>query len=362
MSTRKFRNDDFLMLSRPEYFALLAREISALQKGDRAVVMTMGFNPYTPEIKPIVTAMKAAAKHGATVSLLMDAFDFLINADTKVPGPLWLSPKFALDRRMREPFRSRLAELKALAEHGATHTVTNQPGKAFVWPFNGRSHIKAVVINDVVYMGGCNLNNPHELDMQLRWHDPETAEWLYDMLLEFEKNGSVRQTLHDTDQIRKLDDKTTLYIDAGVAHQSAIFDEALRMIDEAQEWLVLTSQYFAPGLGTKALARALKRGVKITYYYSHYSMHGPIEGTLHRIAQWRERRRLPAALFERRLPAGQHLHAKILATEKGVLIGSHNYGDMGVHAGTAEIALKRTDEAFGKQAVKFIENLIENHP
>jgi len=358
MSTRDFRNNDFRMLSRPEYFALLAKELLPLGKGDRAVVTTMGFSPNMAEIKPIAEAMKTAAKNGATVSLLMDAFDFLINADTKVPGPLWLSPKFHLDRRMREPFRTRLAELKAFAEHGGTHTVTNQPGKAFVWPFSGRSHIKAVVINDTVYMGGCNLNNPHELDIQLRWRDPETADWLYNTLMRFEKIGSVRQALEDTDQTRKLDNKTTLFIDAGVPDQSIIFDEALRMIDEAQEWLVLTSQYFAPGLGTQALARALKRGVKITYYYSHYSMHGPIESTLHRVAQWRERRRLPLALFERRLPIGQHLHAKILATEKGTLIGSHNYGDFGVHVGTAEIALKRTDVAFGKKAVEFIEKQI----
>jgi len=358
MSTREFRNDDFRMLSRPDYFALLAKELSRLHTGDRAVVMTMGLTPTTPEVGAVVTSMNQAAKQGADVSLIMDAFDFLINGDTKVPGPLWLSSRLDFDRRMWEPFNAKLKTLQQFSLNGVRHTVTNQPGKTFVWPFVGRSHIKVAIVNDVIYMGGCNLNNPHELDIMLRWHDPKTANWLYQLLLDIEKVGSVRKSLHDKDIMRKLGSKTTLYIDAGVQKQSAIFDEALSMIDNAKEWIVFTSQYFAPGLGIKALDRALKRGVKITYYYSHHSMHGPIEGPLHRIAQWRERRRLPAALFEKRLPKGQHLHAKILATENGVLIGSHNYGDMGVNSGTAEIAMKRNDVAFGKRAVAFIENLI----
>ncbi len=358
MSTRDLRNNDFQLLSRTEYFHTLAKDLDKTKKGDRAFVATMGLAPTTPEVQVVMKALNAAATRGVNVSLLMDAFDFLINVDTKVPGPLWLSPKIDFTRRMWEPFGSRLAALQKFSELGGKHTITNQPGRRFVWPFVGRSHIKAVVINDIVYTGGCNLNYPKELDVMVRWHDSKTADWLYKNLTNFEKTGNVRGSLNDKDVTRKIDSKTTLFIDAGVPHQSVIFDEALAMIDNAQEWLVLTSQYFAPGLGTQALARALKRGVKITYYYSHYSMHGPIESTLHRIAQWRERRHLPAALFEKRLPEGQHLHAKILATENGVLMGSHNYGDMGVNVGTAEIALKRTDVAFGKKAVDFIEKQI----
>ena len=168
----------------------------------------------------------------------------------------------------------------------------------------------------------------------------------------------MRGSLAGQDQEFVLDNKTRIIIDAGVPKQSAIYDEALGMIDNAQEWLVLTSQYFAPGVGTQALARALARGVKITYYYSHYSMHGPLEGPIHGVAQWGLKQRLPAALFEKRLPRGVHLHAKLLATEQGAMIGSHNYGDLGVQLGTAEIALQRDDAAFAKRAVAFIEKQI----
>ena len=348
------------MLSRTGYFQALIDDLAKVKKGDRVVVATMGFTPTSLEVGAVAQALNNAAARGAVVSFLMDAFDFLINADTKIPGPLWYNTTFALDRWMRKPFRSKLNALKAFHESGGRYTITNQPGKVFVWPFTGRSHIKAVVINDIVYTGGCNLNQPHEIDIMLRWRDRATADWLYKLLMDAEKNGNVRASLHYKDQVRKLDDKTSIIVDAGVAGQSAIFDEALAMIDNAKEYIVFTSQYFAPGKGTKALARAHARGVKITYYYSHYSMHGPIEGTLHRMAQWRERRRMPADLFEKRLPRGQHLHAKVLATENGVLIGSHNYGDMGVNVGTAEIALKREDAAFGLKAAAFIEKLLTN--
>jgi phosphatidylserine/phosphatidylglycerophosphate/cardiolipin synthase-like enzyme len=355
---RQFKNSDFMMLSRPGYFRQLIDDLAKVKKGDRVVVTTMGFTPTSPEVGAVADALNAAAARGATVSFLMDAFDFLINVDTKIPGPLWRSTAFSFDRRMREPFRSKLNALKAFHDNGGVFTVTNQPGKILTWPFTGRSHIKAVVINDIVYAGGCNLNQPHEIDIMLRWRDPDTADWLYELLMNAEKHGNVRKSLNFKDQIRKVDDKTNLMVDAGVVGRSAIFDEALSMIDNAKDYIIFTSQYFAPGLGIKALHRAHQRGVKITYYYSHYSMHGPIEGTLHRIAQWRERQRLPADLFERQLPRDQHLHAKVLATENGVLIGSHNYGDMGVNVGTAEIAIKRNDAAFGKQAAAFIEELL----
>jgi phosphatidylserine/phosphatidylglycerophosphate/cardiolipin synthase-like enzyme len=341
------------MFTRTEYFRALAKDIKITKKGDRVMVATMGFSPMIPVVGDVAAALNAAAIRGVDTNLFMDSFDFLINEATKVPGPLWLSPD--MEHRMREPFNTRRAALRTFAKNGGHYTITNQPGKRFTFPFSGRSHIKAAIINDIVYVGGCNLNAPKEIDIMLRWKDARTANWLYGLLQEAARVSNVRESFKYADQQFVVDNKTRIFVDAGVAHQSVIFDEALSMIDNAKKWIGLTSQYFAPGLGTQALARAHKRGVKIVYHYSHPSMHGPIESTLHHIAQWRERQRLPADLFTRRLPRGQLLHAKILATENGVLVGSHNYGDMGVNVGTAEIALKRTDEAFGKRAFAFIE-------
>jgi hypothetical protein len=48
---------------------------------------------------------------------------------------------------------------------------------------------------------------------------------------------------------------------------------------------------------------------------------------------------------------GPGLHAKLIATEKGAIIGSHNYVRTGVQLGTAEIALMRYDTVFARNAI-----------
>ncbi len=341
------------MLSRLDYFRTLADDIRKTKKGDRVIIASTCFSPEKSGVDAVAEALIAAAKRGAYTTFIMDAFDFLVKGDTKVPGPLWFRTNF--EGRMREPFHTRYATLQKLERAGGHFTITNQPGRPFSVPFAGRSHIKGVVINDIVYVGGCNLNSPQEIDIMLRFKDARAAHWLHRLLIKIGADGNVRASMGDRDQTFALDEKTQIIVDAGVPDQSAIFDEALAMINNAREWLVLTSQYFEPGVGTQALASALKRGVKITYYYSHYSMHGPLEGPLHGAAQWREKRRLPLSLFEHRLPRGVHLHAKLLATEQGLMIGSHNYAYLGVQLGTAEIALKRNDAAFARRAAAFIE-------
>ena len=345
------------MFSKVDYFRRLAEDIQKTKKGERIVIASTCFSPEEAGVREITEALIAAAKRGVHTTLIMDAFDFLVKGDTKVPGPLWFRTNF--EARMREPFHTRYAALQKLEQAGGHFTITNQPGKAFSVPFVGRSHLKGVVINDIVYVGGCNLNSPHEIDIMVRFRDDRTAHWLYDLLTKIGADGNVRASMGGQDQTFAVDEKTQIIVDAGVTKQSTIFDEALAMIDNAREWLVFTSQYFAPGAGTQALARALKRGVKITYYYSHYSMHGPFEGPLHGAAQWREKRRLPASLFEHRLPRGVHLHAKLLATEQGLMVGSHNYAYLGVQLGTAEIALKRNDAAFARRAAAFIEKQLD---
>ncbi|HSX07328.1 MAG TPA: phospholipase D-like domain-containing protein [Candidatus Saccharimonadales bacterium] len=348
-----FKNADFEPFTRREYFTALVRDINKAKKGDRVLVASMGFSAELEPIAKVAEALNAAAARGVKTILIMDAFDFLVNGVTKVPGPLWF--KTGLNPNMREPYRTRYNALQSLVENGGTYAITNQPGKRFTWPFARRSHIKTAIINDTVYVGGHNLNNIEEIDTMLRWRDQRTADWLYELMRTAAQGGNVRESLGGQDQTFAVDNKTTLFVDAGQPRQSIIYDEALHMIETAREWLVLTSQYFEPGPSTQALARALRRGVKITYYYSHPSMHGPLEGPFHHVAQWRERQHLPAALFEKRLPRGVHLHAKLLATEQGVMIGSHNYALLGVQLGTAEIALRRNDVAFAKRMVKHVE-------
>jgi hypothetical protein len=68
---------------------------------------------------------------------------------------------------------------------------------------------------------------------------------------------------------------------------------------------------------------------------------------------FRESLRVPKGFFTEMLPrGGDTLHAKLLITDTGTMIGSHNYVAAGVLLGTAEIALLSRDKDFAKQALK----------
>jgi hypothetical protein len=55
-----------------------------------------------------------------------------------------------------------------------------------------------------------------------------------------------------------------------------------------------------------------------------------------------------------------HIHAKLIATERAAMIGSHNYVVQGVSLGTAEAAILRNDPQFSEQAVEvFTKRLAE---
>jgi hypothetical protein len=74
-----------------------------------------------------------------------------------------------------------------------------------------------------------------------------------------------------------------------------------------------------------------------------------------------ERTHQPSALFDQQLHKDlPYLHAKLLATEQGAMIGSHNYVGVGVSFGTAELTLLRYDNQFAQSAVAHFHEQLAN--
>jgi phosphatidylserine/phosphatidylglycerophosphate/cardiolipin synthase-like enzyme len=145
-----------------------------------------------------------------------------------------------------------------------------------------------------------------------------------------------------------------ILIDAGVPKQSTIYDHALALIDDAREHIFFTCQYFPGGKTARHLLAAHKRGVDVRIVYSHPLAHG-VKSPGHYLYNARERLRLPAEFFaDQRTAKAPLLHAKVIATEKGAIVGSHNYVSQGVWLGTAEIALLNQDPAFAKAVIRKI--------
>lgn len=342
-TAKRLKNDDFALLTKREYFTDLLTRIPKLERGDRLLLMTHDLDVRQPLVAQILDNLQTAAERGVTATFMLDERTFPVLQRL----PATPASKVLIQRTN--------GVLAALRSAGVACHVMNSSYRRVVNRFAGRSHIKAAIINDDIYIGGCNLSSPEYIDLMARWHDARTAGHLYELLRGMGANGNVRAACHGHDQTFVVDPQTTLLLDAGTPRQSFIYTEAIRLIDEAKEWIVLTCQYFPNSVTAKHLALAYRRGVNVSVYFNHPSKHRPGHNVLHHLVLLHERARHPAALFEHRLRKDMpFLHAKLLATEQAAMIGSHNYVTAGVSFGTAELTLLRRDPDFAREAAQHI--------
>lgn len=345
-------SNDFSFYGHADYYRDLVVRIEQTKHGDSVALATMNFEPRVQGVQSVVDALSAAASRSVNVKLVVDAYNFLVSKN-KLLGPMWFSKD--LPRHMPAFYQRKLAALQQLENSGGHYVITNVPARQFRVPFGGRSHIKYARINDYVYVGGCNLGITH-IDLMVGWHDPTLAEWLGNFADAVMQTKDVSVALNNQDVVRGLDDQTELLVDAGVAGQSIIYEKALELIDQAQESIYITCQFFPNSQTTKRLVQAHKRGVKVTVIFNHPWQHGA-HYPLQQAVVWRERARTPKVFFANQLARSHtYLHAKLIATEKGAIVGSHNYVPIGVELGTAEIALLRHEPEFALAAIRAIKD------
>ncbi|HVO86545.1 MAG TPA: phospholipase D-like domain-containing protein [Candidatus Binatia bacterium] len=346
-------NARYNFYSKPEYYQKLIDEISKAKSGDRAALASMGLKLQEPHVSEIIQQLTKAASRGVNVQLWIDARSFLLWPESMRPGPLFY--RGHLPKKLKEPFKSQLLSLDALKSAGGHYAIVNQPARRLSLPFAGRSHLKLAVINDYLMLGGCNLTSADEMDMMVGWRDIVAADLLYELTAKVVANKKVRAAIGDKDILHKLGPRTELLIDSGVPKQSAIFDRALRLIDEAEQSVFIVCQYYPNSVTLAHLKAAYRRGVKVTMVYNHPSQHGFLRSGLQNMVILRERMRTPNRLFQGQLQKDlPFLHAKLVATEQAAIIGSHNFVPAGVNLGTAEIALLDRSPDFSKACVDAI--------
>jgi len=345
--------NQFDFYSRTEYFEALVSRIDSTKRGDRVAVATMTLDARPPLVMQLIQSLTAAAGRGAEVYLAVDAYTFLSREDSFIPGPLWRHR--TIPQNLPEPYATQLTCLQTLAEHGGHYTITNMPARRFSVPPKGRSHIKGAVVNDYLYIGGCNLESPQDIDIMIGQTNLKAADWIYEWFTTMVKTGSTKRTFGGHDQSLHLANAVDLLIDSGVPKQSIIYDQAMQLIDTAEQSIFFTCQYFPGGKTAQHLLAAHKRGVQVRIVFSHPHRHGK-KALAHHAYNARERLRLPAEFFAYRQPKyAPRLHAKVIATEKGAIVGSNNYVTQGVLLGTAEIAMRYDDPSFARQVIQKIE-------
>jgi cardiolipin synthase len=347
----------YTLYARPAYFDTLAKEIAATKSGDRVLVTSMTLRPQDDLVQTIITSLCEAASRGVIVHFSIDAHQFLSYEFQRL-GPLWFHKDFP--EKMSPPFARKYATLEKLYRAGVHVGVTNQPHKRFTSPFAGRSHIKTAIINEKLYIGGCNLSASDQLDVMVSWHDKTSADWLYNLMHSMVVNESSLDAFGMIDHQYAINKKALVLIDTGVRDQSIILRQALKVIDDAEEWLLITCQYFPNSITAQALKRAQLRGVKVFPIFNNPRKHGFPHSVLQYAVAQRERLRMPREFFLGELPPTlPFLHAKVLASEQQAMVGSHNYVRAGVALGTAETALWVKDAAFAQASAQFILELTQ---
>lgn len=343
------------LFNRQEYFEHLIRRLKTSSAGDNIILATMEFRPDQSEIGKIVDALEHSSRKGAHVIFLVDAYSFMVK-DTAVLGPLFFSRKDP--KNGYGNFKPVVASIKKLRGSGVNCVVINKPLRPLKNPFGGRSHIKFAVINNEVFVGGCNLSNPEMLDVMVRTENKILATYLREFSSDVMKYKDVRKALAKRDKSIKIDEYTELLIDAGVKRQSLIYERAFDLINSAATRVYMTCQYFPNTVTPTALASAHQRGVGVHLAYNHPDQHrAPIRGIQKSTLAYKKKR-LPQSVFENQLHQNKdYLHAKILLSEKEAIIGSHNFVKMGVNLGTAEIALHSTSKDFINAARNWVTSL-----
>lgn len=343
--------DTFIFYTAADYWRQLLKHIKKARSGDRLLLMSMAFDPTEPDIAAIVSEVEAAAKRGVEVKLAIDAHSFLMQ-DNHLPGPLWA--RRSMPNRLPATYRHKFEILERINAYPTGHAdIINIPQRRLNLPISGRSHIKAAIINDQIFIGGCNLQGAKQIDLMVGWQSSEDATRLYMILNDVIHGRHTGRALAGIDRVLHVDEDIDLFIDSGQRRQSRIFDEALRLIDAAEDWLVITCQFFPNSITAQHLVQAAGRGVKVEVIYAHPKHHGVIGGLGQHFSILRERTRVPKSMFQHALAkTDPMLHAKLIACDKGVMVGSHNYVRAGVLLGTAEIALKSRNEQMAREAVK----------
>lgn len=337
-----------------DYFPELNTKAAQLGPGESIYLATMAFDARAAATRKLMSRLGAAAKRGVVVRLIIDAMPFLLHEGRR-PGPLYLGQR--VEETTKEPFAETFRMLENLREAGGQYAIVNRPSRPLKLPIGGRSHIKFAIINSQVMIGGCNLDSAYDpdIDIMVGWNDQHSADWLRSLADQLMATGHARRALHNDDVCFPLDDHSALLVDAGVPRRSLIMRRAMALIDEAQEHVFISCQFFPGQVTGQRLLAAHRRGVKVVIVYGHPDQHDWFNRKLQRLSNMAERWRLPSEFFTHIV---QHengrIHAKLIATEKGAIIGSHNYVSAGVQLGTAEIALLTDDAAFGRRATETV--------
>lgn len=303
------------------------------ESNTRVCLLTLVFADQT-KTHDFIEALLEASKRGVKVEIAADIFTY-----GEIGGFLGLSKD-----RARKTLELRKTA-KKLSRNGVKfHWL----GKSHISIFNGRTHSKWCIADDVVYsFGGVNIQNQGILnnDYMLKTTSRELADILcreFHQLVIADTSGRPRSS-----KSIKWGDNNIL-IDGGLVNNSIIYKHACKLAARSKS-ITLVSQYCPTGKLNKLLHQANNSSL----YFNNYAQ----------ATTWLNKLTIRSGMFvthnQTLYNKQQYLHAKFMIFtlkngQKVAISGSHNFVKAGVVLGTNEIALETRDINLIEQLENFV--------
>lgn len=306
-----------------DYASRVANFIDTAQ--DRVLLQTMNFDS-VGDMAKIVSAAVKARRRDVDVRVVFDRYSY-----PSVGGQYGLQ---GLNK-----FKETLRALRA--ENVGLHVV----GKKEVNPFAGRNHVKAVVSDDVVLMGGgINLTNVsfRTRDFMFRYDDPELADELFAQL-----PGAAAE--RPEDRIVHVSDDYKVLLDGGIKGESLIYDETCAMAEAAQK------VWYVSKLAPDGRLLDILKTKQTEYWYNSFDSAANFDKLAIAIDTLKGK-------VANNYKGGDVLHAKFCVFEneegdRSAVSGSHNFNSRGIKFGTQELAVVSFDPDVCQDLIDFAEAL-----
>ncbi len=229
-----------------------------------------------------------------------------------------------------------------------------------------RSHVKAYVVGSrILSLGGVNCvpaSYYDFIDVMLDFESDRFASYLHKLS---EREGNLRQ--EGVGEEFWLDDHNKVIVDYGRrnnfygrGNESLIMNSLLNDLEKDLSAAVFSSTYIPYGKLDDALYKHVQKGHKVTFYTNKPSkFNAPYCSRYENVLQKAYALKAKTPWLDTRPDKLNHLKAAILTHPDGnkiAYIGSHNFHELPVWAGTAEVCLRSIDSNLIGQLEQFIQN------
>jgi len=308
-----------------DYYTLLVDYIT--QARDQIYICSMTFT-LGDKINHIIDLLLLSLKRQVKICLVIDIYSFSVIGEERQNV---IKQKRLINKR-----------LSALRTAGADIRVV---GKIGLNPFAHRTHVKAVVIDDLVLcFGGINFSETsfNNNDYMLGINNKQLADKVISII-------NSTSNLNCPNINYRFNETNQLLYDGGNQHQSIIYDKACQLTARAHQ-VLFVSRMCPSGQLAKLMAQSNTKyiynranqtkfptNLSITYDQLIYKIKNSYQGE-------------------------KYVHAKLilftmLNGEKYLISGSNNFNYRGIKYGTKEIALLSSDTKLWQQLLELISKL-----